>query len=187
MSLRAFSWARARASGDILARSVLKLWAEVTVFSSPAVSLSDGGTGLNLAGYIPFMAWEVEYTDEFESWWNALSEEEQEELTAIHLLEECGPTIPRPHADVIVQSRHSNMKELRGKIEQRQLRVLFAFDPRRTAILLIGGDKTGDPGRYDHYVPIAKHAHQALRRAVRSLRQFGKSDRGIDKVRSECA
>jgi hypothetical protein len=48
--------------------------------------------------------------------------------------------------------------ELRGKIEERQLRVLFAFDPRhprRTAILLIGGDKTGEPGWYDRYVPIA--------------------------------
>jgi hypothetical protein len=47
------------------------------------------------------------------------------------------------------------MKELRGKVEERQLRVLFAFDPRRTAILLIGGDKTGDPGWYDRFVPIA--------------------------------
>jgi len=98
----------------------------------------------------------VEYTDEFESWWNALSEQEQEEIDRkVHLLEECGPTLPRPHANVIAQSRHSNMKELRGKIEERQLRVLFAFDPRRTAILLIGGDKTGDSGWYDRYVPIA--------------------------------
>jgi len=69
------------------------------------------------------MAWDVEYTDEFESWWNALSEQEQEEIDRkVHLLEECGPTLPRPHANVIAQSRHSNMKELRGKIEQWQLR-----------------------------------------------------------------
>jgi hypothetical protein len=47
------------------------------------------------------------------------------------------------------------MKELRGKVEQRQLRVLFAFDPWRRAILLIGGDKTSDPKWYDRYVPIA--------------------------------
>ncbi len=47
------------------------------------------------------------------------------------------------------------MKELRGKVDQHHLRVLFAFDPRRTAILLIGGDKTGDPGWYDRFVPIA--------------------------------
>jgi hypothetical protein len=102
------------------------------------------------------MAWDVEYTDEFEGWWVSLREEEQAEIDRkVQLLEVYGPTLPRPHADVIVQSRHSNMKELRGKVEQRQLRVLFAFDPRRAAILLIGGDKTGDPSWYDRYVPVA--------------------------------
>ena len=102
------------------------------------------------------MAWEVEYTDEFEVWWNGLNEEEQVEIDRkVHLLEAFGPTLPRPHADVIVQSRHPNMKELRGKVKERHLRVLFAFDPRRTAIPLLGGDKSGDPGWYDRFVPIA--------------------------------
>src|SRR6266705_481004 len=62
---------------------------------------------------------------------------------------------PRPHSDTIVSSRHSNMKELRGKVDERRLRVLYAFDPRRTAILLIGGDKTGDQKWYERFVPIA--------------------------------
>jgi hypothetical protein len=120
------------------------------------VSAAFGLTEIFLLGYIPSMAWDVEFTGEFESWWNSLGEDEQEEIDRkVHLLEECGPTLPRPHADVIVQSRHSNMKELRGKVEQRQLRVLFAFDPRRKAILLIGGDKTGDPSWYGRYVPLA--------------------------------
>jgi hypothetical protein len=102
------------------------------------------------------MAWEVEYTEEFETWWSALSEEEQAEVnTKVELLEEHGPTLPRPHADVIASSRHSNMKELRGKVAERHLRVLYAFDPRRTALLLIGGDKTGDPNWYERFVPIA--------------------------------
>ena len=102
------------------------------------------------------VAWEVEYTDEFESWWNTLSEDEQVEISAkVELLEGHGPTLPRPHADVITSSRHSNMKELRAKVENRQLRVLYAFDLRRTALLLIGGDKTGDPKWYDKFVPIA--------------------------------
>lgn len=97
-----------------------------------------------------------EYTHEFESWWNAPSEDEQVEISAkVELLEEHGPTLPRPHADVITNSRHSNMKELRAKVENRQLRVLYAFDPRRTALLLIGGDKTGDPNWYDKFVPVA--------------------------------
>jgi hypothetical protein len=100
--------------------------------------------------------WKVEFTDEFEDWWNVLSVDEQVEISAkVDLLQEHGPTLPRPHADVIVSSRHSNMKELRGKVEDRQLRVLYAFDPIRTALLLIGGDKTGDPKWYEKFVPVA--------------------------------
>jgi hypothetical protein len=102
------------------------------------------------------VSWAVEYTDEFEAWWDSLSEEEQDEIdTVVELLEEHGPTLSRPYADVITSSRHSNMKELRGKVGARHLRVLFAFDPRRTALLLIGGDKTGDPKWYQRFVPIA--------------------------------
>lgn len=63
--------------------------------------------------HITTVAWEIEYTDEFETWWNSLSEDEQEEIAAkVDLLEERGPTLSRPHADVIVTSRHANMKEL---------------------------------------------------------------------------
>jgi hypothetical protein len=102
------------------------------------------------------MPWEVEFTEEFERWWNSLAQEEQVEIAAkVELLEEHGPTLPRPHSDVITSSRHANMKELRGKINERHLRVLYAFDPRRSALLLIGGDKTGDPKWYEKFVPIA--------------------------------
>src|ERR1700690_648592 len=102
------------------------------------------------------MAWDVEFTARFETWWNSLSADEQVEIGAkVELLQERGPTLPRPHADVISTSRHANMKELRGKVEERRLRVLYAFDPRRTALLLLGGDKTGDPNWYEKFVPIA--------------------------------
>jgi|HubBroStandDraft_1064217.scaffolds.fasta_scaffold17344_4 hypothetical protein len=102
------------------------------------------------------MAWEVEFTDEFGAWWADLSQAQQEEIDAkVDLLQEHGPILPRPHADRIESSRHSNMKELRGKVDDRLLRVLFAFDPHSTALLLIGGDKTGDPTWYDRFVPIA--------------------------------
>jgi hypothetical protein len=76
----------------------------------------------------------------------------------VELLEERGPTLGRPHVDRVHQSRHQNMKmrgELGGKSDKEYLRVLFAFDPRRTAMLLLGGDKTDDPGWYDRFVPIA--------------------------------
>ena len=112
-------------------------------------------TEYSLLGII-YSGWEVEFTDEFERWWNSLSEDEQVEIAAkVELLEEHGPTLPRPHADVITTSRHANMKELRGKVQDRHLRVLYAFDPRRTALLLIGGDKTGDPRWYEKFVPVA--------------------------------
>lgn len=102
------------------------------------------------------MAWEVEYTSQFAAWWNSLSEDEQVEIGAkVELLQEFGPVLPRPHADVISGSRHANMKELRGKVEGQHLRVLYAFDPRRTALLLLGGDKTDDPNWYNKFVPIA--------------------------------
>ena len=106
------------------------------------------------------MAWEVQHTDEFAAWWKGLTEEEQVELDAkVHLLEQHGPVLPRPHSDVIVTSKHSNMKELRGRVvfshHRAELRVLYAFDSRRNAILLIGGDKTGNPKWYEEYVPVA--------------------------------
>lgn len=102
------------------------------------------------------MAWEVEYTDEFGQWWDTLSVDEQIEINAkILLLQERGPVLPRPHSDVIVTSKHSNMKELRGSVGEAQLRVLYAFDPKRSAILLIGGDKHGNKKWYDEFVPIA--------------------------------
>jgi hypothetical protein len=58
------------------------------------------------------------------------------------------------------------MKELRGKVDEKQLRVLFAFDPRRAALLLIGGDKTGNPKWYDEFVPIADNLFDRHLRAI---------------------
>lgn len=106
------------------------------------------------------MVWEVEVTDEFAGWYSGLSPEEQDEMIArMDLLEAGGPGFGRPVVDQVHQSRHSHMKELRVP---GGLRVLFAFDPRRVGILLIGGDKSpDDPGSpnwnrwYDRYVPIA--------------------------------
>jgi len=84
--------------------------------------------------------WEVEFTDEFEMWWHSLSVDEQQHIAAsVELLQEHGPGLGRPVADTITSSRHPNMKELRAGTT----RTLFAFDPRRNAILLLGGDKSG--------------------------------------------
>ena len=102
------------------------------------------------------MKWVVEFTDEFEAWWLALSEDEQVSLAAsVALLEERGPALGYPHSSAVSGSRHGHMRELRTQHEGRPLRTLYAFDPRRTAILLIGGDKTGDGRWYRRIIPIA--------------------------------
>lgn len=102
------------------------------------------------------MAWDVEYTDAFEAWWNRLSEGEQVSVAAsVGLLEERGPQLPFPHSSNINGSRHSLMRELRTQHEGRPYRTLYAFDPRRTAILLIGGDKTGNDRWHEETVPVA--------------------------------
>ncbi|MBL4810592.1 MAG: type II toxin-antitoxin system RelE/ParE family toxin [Phycisphaerales bacterium] len=100
--------------------------------------------------------WEVEFTDEFEQWWLGLDEDEQESVAAsVGLLEKLGPGLPRPHADTVKGSAYPNMKELRTQHQGRPFRTFFAFDPTRSAILLIGGDKTGDKRFYDRMIPEA--------------------------------
>lgn len=106
--------------------------------------------------YIPLEEWEVEFTDEFATWWDGLTEAEQVDVRAeVNLLRRFGPMLGRPHVDSVASTKHANMKELRVQHRGRPYRVLFAFDPRRTAILLIGGNKTGKGRWYKEFVPIA--------------------------------
>ncbi len=103
------------------------------------------------------MEWEIEVTDEFERWWDSLSEAEQEDVRAcVLLLRECGPGLRFPFTSGIRCSKHSHMRELRIQHGGEPYRVLYAFDPRRTAILLLGGKNTGDPRWYETAVPIAE-------------------------------
>src|SRR5690349_11858811 len=84
--------------------------------------------------------WQVEVTDEFRAWYETLSDEDESKVAvAVTRLEEHGPALGRPTADTITGSRLANLKELRPPAST--IRILFAFDPRRTAILLLGGDK----------------------------------------------
>jgi hypothetical protein len=100
--------------------------------------------------------WNVECTDEFVEWWNALSENQQNDTAAIiELLEEYGVNLLYPHSSGIGGSRHGHMRELRIQSGGDPMRVFYAFDPRRSAILLIGGKKTGDDRFYEKYIPVA--------------------------------
>jgi hypothetical protein len=102
------------------------------------------------------MEWGVEYTDEFEIWWNALTEKEQTAVAvSVGLLERMGSGLPFPHSSAIHGSRHGHMRELRTQSDGRPLRTMYAFDPRRVAILLIGGDKTGNDRWYETFIPVA--------------------------------
>ena len=114
------------------------------------------------------VTWSVEITDEFEAWFKTLDETDQDAVRiGILLLESRGPSLGRPHADTVKGSKHPNMKELRTQSAGKPIRSLFAFDPRRSAILLIGGDKTGDARFYDRMIPIADRLYDAYLDEIR--------------------
>ena len=90
------------------------------------------------------MAWSVDFDDDFVAKFHAFPEDVQDELLAcVTLLEQFGPLLGRPRVDTLKGSRHANMKELRFDAANGVWRFAFAFDPRRQAILLCGGDKAG--------------------------------------------
>ena len=102
------------------------------------------------------MAWEVEFSDEFGAWWEGLGAAEQKSVDfTVSLLQQVGPMLRMPHSSGVEMARHAHMRELRIQHQGRPYRVLYAFDPRRTALLLIGGDKTGDNRWYVEQVPLA--------------------------------
>jgi hypothetical protein len=118
--------------------------------------------------------WEVEYTNEFEDWWRDLTQEQQEALDErVMLVAEHGPTLKRPVVGEITSSRHPNMKELRVS-KAGALRVLFAFDPRRHAILLLGGEKSGQwEAWYQRAIPEADSLYDTH---LQELREEGLLD-----------
>ncbi len=112
---------------------------------------------LILALYYNFgVAWDVEVTDEFNAWWNGLTEAERISVErAVLLLEDRRPHLPFPYSGRVNGSRHSAMRELRVQHQGQPYRVLYIFDPRRVALLLLGGEKTGDDRWYEKNVPLA--------------------------------
>lgn len=110
---------------------------------------------LEVGTYTPIVPWEVEFTNEARDWIESLDNDDYDAMAGvIDLLEQDGPMLGRPAVDRIDGSRHHNMKELRSS--GQHLRALFCFDPRRTAIVLLGGDKADDwNGWYERNIPIA--------------------------------
>lgn len=90
------------------------------------------------------MKWQVSFHDDFEAEFDALDEAVQDEMLAhAKLLEQFGPQLGRPRVDTLNGSGHANVKELRFDAADGVWRVAFAFDPKRQAVLLVAGDKSG--------------------------------------------
>lgn len=113
------------------------------------------------------MNWEIELTDEAVEWLMSLDRGDTVAITSsIDALAVVGPTLGRPLVDSIKGSRHHHMKELRSI--GGNLRALFCFDPRRTAIVLLGGDKTNDwSGWYRRNIPVADDLYDAYLDEIR--------------------
>jgi hypothetical protein len=96
---------------------------------------------------------DVYFTAVAEDWLMGLSDDDYDTVMArVELLERRGPGLGRPVVDTITDSRHANMKELRAAT----MRMLFAFDPERDAIVFVGGDKRNDwAGWYERNIPLA--------------------------------
>jgi len=125
--------------------------------------------------------WSVEFHSACGAWADGLDQADAEALlAAIRVLREAGPSLGRPLVDTVVGSQHPNMKELRpGSTGRSEIRVLFAFDRQRKAILLLGGDKSSDWSRwYRRNLPIAddrfEQHHAALAPRSKTTARKGK-------------
>jgi hypothetical protein len=111
------------------------------------------------------VAWSVKVTEEYAAWFMTLLKYDLASATqvaqAVAALREEGPALGRPLVDRVQGSRIHHLKELRpGSSGRSEIRVLFAFDPSRSALLLLGGDKAGNRQRwYRENIPIAERLY----------------------------
>jgi hypothetical protein len=112
------------------------------------------------------LAWAVKVTDEYAAWFTALIKEDLASATqvaqAVAALREEGPALGRPLVDRLKESTIHHLKELRpGSRGRSEIRIIFAFDPARSALLLLGGDKAGNWQRwYRDNIPIAEQLYR---------------------------
>jgi hypothetical protein len=103
------------------------------------------------------MTWNIELHEAFKGEFMELAQAVQDELfSSIRFLEKYGPNLGRPQVDTLYGSKHSNMKELRFNANNGVWRIAFAFDPERSAILLVAGNKTGTPEKRFYKTLITK-------------------------------
>ena len=115
------------------------------------------------------MTTEVIITADFETWWDGLAIEEQKSVAVVvAMLEERGPTLPFPYSSGITGS--PKLRELRIQHAGKPYRILYAFDPKRNAILLLGGKKTGTARWYE------KHGPKAEKLLIAYLKETGQAE-----------
>jgi hypothetical protein len=121
--------------------------------------------------------WNVTTTVAFDEWFPHLDDDAQAEVIAkVELLKLLGPRLGRPHADTLNGSRHANMKELRADTKDKVMRIAFAFDPDRAAVLLIAGDKAGANQRqfYRKLIETADQLFDAHLAKIKARKDKGK-------------
>jgi hypothetical protein len=120
------------------------------------------------------VSWAVDIGDEFEPEFDALHEDVRTEILALaRLLEQFGPQLGRPRVDTLKGSSHANMKELRFDAADGVWRVAFAFDPKRKAILLVAGDKSGGSEK-KFYRELIRKADERFDAHLARLKKRGK-------------
>lgn len=107
--------------------------------------------------------WEVVISQRFSSWFDEQPPLVQRRcIAALTLLERFGPTLPHPHSSAIHGVATIPLRELRFTAKGRAVRVLYAFDTRRRALVLVGGDKSGDSRWYERNIPRALREFERL-------------------------
>lgn len=119
------------------------------------------GTGLHALDSICAVRYilrmvEVIGTDEFETWYLSLEADETRAVNRlVDLLAEAGLRLGHPYSSAVKLTRYP-IRELRHRSTSHPLRIFYAFDPARNAVLLVGGNKKGDDRFYERMVPIAE-------------------------------
>lgn len=111
---------------------------------------------------MPSVPYSVIYLDEFAAWLRSQDEDLQDLAVAqLELLKEFGPLLGRPYVDTLKGSEIANLKELRFAYQRAPIRILFAFDPKQQAVIILGGNKATDKRWYETNIPIAEKLYKA--------------------------
>jgi hypothetical protein len=128
------------------------------------------------------LVWTTIETEEFSAWFDSLDDDAKEDVVVkVEVLRTLGPTLGRPLVDTLKGSKHPNMKELRVVSNGRPFRIFFAFDPKRQAVLLVGGNKEGDKQFYERMLPLADKLFDEYLAEIQSESKKARKEKKNDK------